>query len=58
MIFTSLELLFTTVPLWNQVIESGAGNPMAVHDKKKGSDKVGVSCIGFTTNAGPTAECG
>ena len=36
------------------MITSGAGKPMAIHDKKKASDEVGVCAKGFSMKAGPT----
>ena len=51
-----MKLLFTNVRLWNQVIVSGAGKPVATHDKKKASDKVGLCAVGFSMKSGPTVD--
>lgn len=51
-----MKLLSTSVQLWNQVIVSGAGKPVALHDKKKASDKVGLCAKGFSTKAGPAVD--
>ena len=51
-----MKLLSTSVRLWNQVIVSGAGKPVASHDKKKASNKVGLCAKGFSTKAGPAVD--
>ena len=51
-----MKLLSTSVWLWNQVIVSGAGKPVASHDKKKASNKVGLCAKGFSTKAGPAVD--
>ena len=55
---TETAVVSTSVPLWNQVIESGAGKPLAVatHDKEKASDIVGLCAKGFSMKAGPAVD--